>query len=121
ARHRRPEPALPARRGGARRGRRRPREHRRADARGRRAVSRRSIDHLVEDARRTLRRLTPHEAWAAARDGAVLVDTRSEDERRRQGWLIPGAEHHPLSTVLWRLDPAVETHNAKPPLEARLV
>ncbi len=84
-------------------------------------MSRRSIDHLVEDARRTLRRLTPHEAWAAARDGAVLVDTRSEDERRRQGWLIPGAEHHPLSTVLWRLDPAVETHNAKPPLEARLV
>ena len=33
-----------------------------------------------------------------------MVDTRSADEQREQGGVIPGAVHHPLSVVLWRLD-----------------
>ena len=49
-------------------------------------------------------RLTPREAQAAVEDGALLVDTRSPDEQREQGGVIPGALHHPLSVVLWRLD-----------------
>jgi rhodanese-related sulfurtransferase len=64
----------------------------------------RSIDSLLEEARRGIDRLTPDEAYAALQDGAVLVDTRSEDERTEQGVLIPGSLHHPLSVVLWRLD-----------------
>ena len=53
--------------------------------------------------------------------GAVLVDVRSEDERRRQGVVVPGALHHPLSVVHWRLDPAVRTRNPKLALDAHVI
>jgi rhodanese-related sulfurtransferase len=76
---------------------------------------------MVAKMRRSLDRLTPQEAWGAAQSGAALIDTRSEDERRRQGWLVPGAVHHPLSTVLWRLDPDVVTANEKLPLDSHIV
>ena len=82
---------------------------------------RRSIDEILAEARRGLRRVMPAEAYAAAQDGAVLVDVRSEDERRRQGVLVPGALHHPLSVVHWRLDPDVPTRNPKLPLDARVI
>ena len=55
------------------------------------------------------------------RDGAVLVDLRSEDERLRQGVLVPGVLHHPLSVVHWRLDPAVPTSNPKLPFDAHVI
>ncbi len=64
----------------------------------------RSIESLLAAARAGLRRLTPEQAFAAAKDGAVLVDTRSADEQREQRGVIPGAVHHQLSVVLWRLD-----------------
>jgi rhodanese-related sulfurtransferase len=64
----------------------------------------RSVESLLADARAGLQRLTPEQAFAAAQDGAVLVDTRSADEQREQRGVIPGAVHHPLSVVLWRLD-----------------
>ncbi|MGH3024712.1 MAG: rhodanese-like domain-containing protein [Gaiellaceae bacterium] len=82
---------------------------------------RRTIDEVLTEARDGLRRLLPEEAWAAAQDGAVLVDVRSEDERRRQDALLPGAFHHPLSVVHWRLDPAVPTSNPKLPLDAHVI
>jgi rhodanese-related sulfurtransferase len=63
----------------------------------------RTVDSLVAEARARLTRLTPKQAFAAAQDGTLLVDTRSADERKQQG-LIPGAVHYPLSVVLWRLD-----------------
>jgi rhodanese-related sulfurtransferase len=63
-----------------------------------------SVDSLLADARAGLARLTPEAAHAARERGAVLVDTRSGDEQREQGGGIPGALHHPLSVVLWRLD-----------------
>jgi rhodanese-related sulfurtransferase len=81
---------------------------------------RRSIDDVLAEARRDLARVTPAEAQAAAEQGAVLIDVRSEDERRRQG-VVPGAVHHPLSVVHWRLDPAVPTHNPKLPLDAHVI
>ncbi len=81
---------------------------------------RRGIDTLLAEARSRLRRVTPAAAFAASRNGAVLVDVRSEDERRRQG-LVPGAVHHPLSVVLWRLDPGCPTSNPKLPLDTRLI
>ena len=67
-------------------------------------TAQRRIDSLVAEARARLARLTAEEAFAAWRGGALLVDTRSSDEQREQGGVIPGAVHHPLSVVLWRLD-----------------
>jgi rhodanese-related sulfurtransferase len=64
----------------------------------------RSADSLLEEARAGITRLTPGEAYAAQLDGALLVDTRSADERREQGVRIQDAAEHPLSVVLWRLD-----------------
>lgn len=83
--------------------------------------SRRTIDDVLAAARRDLRRLTPVDAYEAACDGAVLVDVRSDDERRRQDAVIPGALRHPLSVLHWRLDPAVPTSNPKLPLDARVI
>jgi rhodanese-related sulfurtransferase len=67
-------------------------------------VTGRTVDSLLAEARAGLERLAPEAACAAWRDGALLVDTRSGDEQREQGGVIPGARHHPLSVVLWRLD-----------------
>jgi rhodanese-related sulfurtransferase len=83
-------------------------------------VARRTIDETYEEAARRLGRLTAREAWAAAREGAVLVDTRSPDQQRAQGF-VPGAVHHPLSVLAWRLDPDCPTSNEKIPLDAYVV
>jgi rhodanese-related sulfurtransferase len=64
----------------------------------------RSLESLLEEARGSIVRVSPEEAHAAIEEGALLVDTRSADEQREQGVLIPGAVSHPLSVVLWRLD-----------------
>ena len=39
----------------------------------------RTIDSLLGEARSGLARLTPEQAFAAWQDGALLVDTRSDD------------------------------------------
>jgi rhodanese-related sulfurtransferase len=64
----------------------------------------RTVDSLLADARAGLARLTPEQAFAACQTGAMLVDTRSLDQQNEQQGIIPGAVHHPLSVVLWRLD-----------------
>ena len=85
-------------------------------------MSRRTtIDDLLGDARASsLARLTPEQAFAALANRAVLVDVRSQDERERQGF-VPGAVHHQLSVVLWRLDSDQPTSNPKLPLDTRLL
>ena len=55
-----------------------------------------------------MRRLTPHEAAAAAGHGALLVDTRTETQRRRQGE-VPGALVIDRTVLEWRLDPCSES------------
>jgi rhodanese-related sulfurtransferase len=67
-------------------------------------MGRKTIDDLLRDARNGLKRLEPEEALAAQRDGALLIDTRSHDERARHG-VIPGSLHIPRSVLEWRLDP----------------
>jgi rhodanese-related sulfurtransferase len=62
------------------------------------------MESLLAHARAGLKRLTPEQAHDEQQEGAVLVDTRSTDEQREQRGVIPGAVHHPLSVVLWRLD-----------------
>ena len=81
---------------------------------------RKRIEDILEDAAVRLGRLSPVEAWAEMRAGAILVDTRSPDQRQEQGY-IPGSVHHPLSTLLWRLDPDCRTSNEKIPLESRVI
>ena len=75
---------------------------------------------MLDESRRSLDRVTADEAYAALTNGAVLVDVRSDDERARQG-ALPGAVHHPLSVLLWRLDPAQPTRTPKLPLDARVM
>jgi rhodanese-related sulfurtransferase len=64
----------------------------------------RDVASLLAEARATIERLSPEEAFAAQQDGAVLVDVRSGDEQREQGVLVPGAAHYPLSVTLWQLE-----------------
>jgi rhodanese-related sulfurtransferase len=66
---------------------------------------RRTIAELLESARAGIARLEPPEALRAAANGAVLIDTRCAELRRRTG-IIPGSVHVPLSVLFWRLDPA---------------
>jgi rhodanese-related sulfurtransferase len=62
------------------------------------------VDDVLATTRRGVRRLTPHEAAAAAGRGALLVDTRTESQRRRQGE-VPGALVIDRTVLEWRLDP----------------
>ena len=64
-----------------------------------------TIDVLLEKARRRLRRVTPQEASAEHADGALLVDTRTTEQRARDGD-IPGALVIDRTVFEWRLDPA---------------
>ena len=72
----------------------------------------RTIDHVLADARSRLERLTPEQADAAHRNGAVVVDIRPAAQRAAEGDL-------PLATVVernvleWRFDPTSEA--ALPP------
>jgi len=76
-----------------------------------RVMPRRTVDDLLADARGRIRRYEPAEAHAAQLGGALLVDTRSADERARDG-VVPGALHVPSTVLEWRLDPASPWHNA---------
>jgi rhodanese-related sulfurtransferase len=58
----------------------------------------------LAEARRSLRRLRPRDAAAAIRDGALLIDTRPLDQRRRDG-VIPGAVVVDRNVLEWRVDP----------------
>ena len=66
---------------------------------------RQTIGTVLEAARSRLERLTPEDALAATRDGAVLIDTRCAELRLEAG-VVPGAVHIPLSVLYWRLDPS---------------
>ena len=78
-------------------------------------MGRTTVDDLLSVARARLERLTPGEALAAVRDGAVLVDIRSEVQRATDG-VVPQAVHVPRNTLEWRLDPESGASN---PLLAR--
>ena len=66
-----------------------------------------SIDELLDDARRTLDRVEPGEAAAAVAAGALLVDTRPVAQRAADGE-IPGALIIDRNVLEWRLDPGSE-------------
>ena len=69
-----------------------------------RPVAPSTVDDLLARARTGWTRLTAAEAYAAAQDGALLVDTRTEPQRARTGDL-PGALVIDRTVLEWRLDP----------------
>jgi rhodanese-related sulfurtransferase len=81
-------------------------------------MSQRTLDELLAEARGKIERLEPAEAWSAAQDGALIVDTRSD---RSQG-VVPGSLHVPLSVLKWRLAPDSAWRNPHAgSLETRLI
>ena len=64
-----------------------------------------TIDEVLERARRRLIRVNPEQAAAEQARGALLVDTRTSDQRAEQGE-IPGALVIDRTVLEWRLDPA---------------
>jgi rhodanese-related sulfurtransferase len=71
------------------------------------------VEELLELARRRIERLEPDAAWAAAsgRD-ALILDIRSEDDRRATG-IVPGSLHIPRTVLEWRVDPSSAWHNPR--------
>jgi rhodanese-related sulfurtransferase len=67
----------------------------------------RGIDVILAESRARLRRLGPREAYRAVRSGALLVDIRPGEQRRRTGD-IPGALLIERNVLEWRLDPRCE-------------
>jgi rhodanese-related sulfurtransferase len=67
----------------------------------------RTIDELLADARARLTRLDPRQAAAAVREGALIVDIRSESQRAADG-LVPGAVFVARNVLEWRCDPRSE-------------
>jgi rhodanese-related sulfurtransferase len=69
-------------------------------------VPERSIDALLDEARARLPgRVTPEELGDVLAGGGLVVDTRSEAQRRRDGDL-PGAVVVDRNVLEWRLDPS---------------
>jgi rhodanese-related sulfurtransferase len=74
-------------------------------------AQRRTADELLADARARIDRADPRRAWAAACAGdALIVDIRSDDERRRDG-VVPGSLHLPRTVLEWRVDPTSRWSN----------
>ena len=75
-----------------------------------------TLDALLREARSGLDRLEPAAALEAQAAGALIVDTRSHDERSQTG-VIPGSLHIPRSVLEWRLDPAADPAFHNPHVE----
>jgi rhodanese-related sulfurtransferase len=67
-----------------------------------------TVDELLAHARAALpSRPSPAEALHAQANGALLIDIRGDDQRRKDG-LIPGAIVLPRNSLEWRCDPESE-------------
>ena len=71
-----------------------------------------TIDDALANARRRFTRLTAEQADAERTAGALLVDTRTESQRRAEGD-IPGALVIDRTVLEWRLDPTSASHIAE--------
>ena len=69
------------------------------------AIVHRGIDAVLAASRAGVARLSPAEVLEARARGALVVDTRTEAQRRRQGEL-PGAVVIDRTVLEWRLDPS---------------
>ena len=64
----------------------------------------RTINQILAEARARLNRLAPHEARAAVRAGALLVDIRPAAQRAAEG-SVPGSLAVERNVLEWRFDP----------------
>jgi rhodanese-related sulfurtransferase len=64
-----------------------------------------SIQELLEDARSSLDRVEPENLEAEQAAGALVIDIRPDEQRRRDGD-IPGVVIIDRNVLEWRLDPA---------------
>jgi rhodanese-related sulfurtransferase len=80
-----------------------------------------SIAQMMDRARARYERLGPREAYEAMQRGALLIDTRDGDQRRRDG-SIPGALVIDRTVLEWRVDPdSGTTHPAINSLDTPLI
>lgn len=62
-----------------------------------------TLDELLAVAAARITRLEPRDAFAAAAaDGALIIDIRSDEARRRDG-VVPGSLHIPRTVLEWRV------------------
>jgi rhodanese-related sulfurtransferase len=71
------------------------------------ADRRETVEDLLVEARREIPRVSPQEAFESVRDGALLIDIRTESQLSADG-VIPGAAVVPRNVLEWRLDPGSE-------------
>jgi len=62
----------------------------------------RPLEELLAVASARISRLEPSDAFEAAERGALIVDIRSHDARRRDG-IVPGSLHIPRTVLEWRV------------------
>ncbi|MBY0278055.1 hypothetical protein K2Z84_22200 [Candidatus Binatia bacterium] len=67
-------------------------------------MSTKTIETVLVEARSRLKRVGPREAREAWREGALLIDIRPDEQRRREGE-IPGTLKLERNVLEWRLDP----------------
>jgi rhodanese-related sulfurtransferase len=79
-----------------------------------------TLDELLERGRERIERLAPAEAWAAALDGALIVDIRSDADREHTG-VVPGSVHVPRTVLEWRLAPGSRWRNPHVAADRRLL
>jgi rhodanese-related sulfurtransferase len=79
-----------------------------------------AIDTILTVARSRLSRLSPSDALAAVRSGALLVDIRPQIHRRIEGG-IPGALVIERNVLEWRLDPASDARIPQAAYDAWIV
>lgn len=67
----------------------------------------RSVDHLLEEARRAIERVSAQRAFELWAAGALLIDIRPAAQRAAHGG-VPGALIIERNVLEWRLDPLGE-------------
>ena len=63
-----------------------------------------TLDDLLRRARSAIERVSVFEAFAAAAEGALIVDIRSDVDRDYAG-VVPESVHIPRTVLEWRLAP----------------
>jgi rhodanese-related sulfurtransferase len=83
--------------------------------------ARTTIEAMLATARARIQRYTPGEALLATRDGAVLIDTRSDSDVKSEG-RIPGSIYIHRNVLEWRCDPQSGYNDPRVSrLDARLI
>lgn len=77
-------------------------------------MARKTIDQVLDEARRRLSRLDPRDAHTRMEAGARLIDVRTA-EQISSGGRVPGALEISLNVLEWRLDPDSSCRHAQAP------